>query len=220
MSLDVLPSLTPYRHRNSGAINAGASGDRGDRFTCRVALPRGPHEVGIHLRVVMPLSVGNGLGTRAGLVPLPLSHPTFAGHIAVVVGRGSKEEMVRPNTRGVIAAVTDEHAFRYRPVIERPREAMRSSRPIPELELAVSLPATRAAPFPALPEFGYVRLNRPVLVDLGPKEVRDTLEHSLAEPPRKVRGLGSSDRFQRSVDPFAFYHFSAENLNKTTRKAA
>lgn len=219
MSLDVLPCLPSDCHRNRGAINAGASGDRGDRLTRRVALPCGPHEVGIHLRVVMPLSVGDGLGTRAGLVPLPLSHATLSGHIAVVVGGGSKEEVIRPNTRGVVAAVANEHSVRHRAVIERPREAMRPSRPIPELELAVSLPATWTAPFPAIPDVGYVRLNRPILVDLGPKEVRDTLEHSLAEPPRKVRGLGPEKRCKRDSGPHVFYRNSAENPNKNGKKA-
>jgi hypothetical protein len=90
-----------------------------------------------------------------------MNRPPFRDHVSHVVGLIANKQMIRPNTRRIVATVKDEKAMRYRPATQNPRgvvgenstsSVLASTNPSVSIRIAVShilpAPITNSNPRP------------------------------------------------------------------------
>lgn len=144
----------------------------------------------------------------------------LSGHVRHVVSVSTEPQMRRVYTRRSIAVMKNVGPVgRNRANRKHPGQSMRQI--VLSADVMATVPVFKACrPYPARPAFRAALRDRAVPIDLLPEVIRCILPHSSVEPPSpRFRGQGRSGA-SNTLAVRSFYHFSAENLNKTTRKAA
>lgn len=147
--------------------------------------------------------------------------PPLSNHVIEVTLRCAEEEVRGPDAWAVVAAVADHESLRDRTLSEPPANTVRAlvlSGCDADCTITQREPAAR--PNPTRPEMRHMLRHGAVLVHFRPKPFFDTLSHSSVEPPcPRFRGQGRSG-VTSTLAVRLFYHHSAENLSKSTKKAA
>lgn len=102
--------------------------------------------------------------------------------VARIIQFGSKKKMGWICARRVVAAVQNKQLVRYWTDCEHPCDSMRTDIPlrVTTVENAVTVPVSKARPFPAWSKFWNMLWNLAVLIDVAPQPVRNCLRKSLA----------------------------------------
>lgn len=143
--------------------------------------------------------------------------PAFADHVVVIIGIGSKEQMLRSYTGRVIALVQHLYSFWDRTAMDFPRETMGSSGAMVVIipDSAVSVFIGVSCPRPALPGFvdlipepfkqwkptAFVGTEAPRMIS-APRMKR--VSAALAEPCyfKSTQGVNLHDRFANWLGSF------------------
>jgi hypothetical protein len=102
-----------------------------------------------------PISVGSALRVALGPMGSTTCLASFGHHIAHVVGLGSQKQVIRTDTRGVVASMTDHHVFRDRTVQHFPHKTVCHTRGLlsgghADGNYSIAVGVVRAVPDPTL----------------------------------------------------------------------
>lgn len=110
----------------------------------------------------------SGIEAGANLVTPSL----FTSHVPEVVGRGPREEVPRPTTRGMVTVVQDVHPVGDFPEMDTPRDAVSIGAPeAVDVDLTVPTANSCAGPDPAGTKVGTMLGDGTVTIDLRPEAV-------------------------------------------------
>lgn len=190
-----------------------------------LAVARSPRSTFRRLTRPVIVSSRPALGMQARSILVPATGPlaSLSVPVAVVVLLGPDPEVGGIHARGIVTAVQYVRGLGGDiSVHQDPREPMGPNRPTKICGESVPsiVPSTR--PQPARAKIRNVNENGPVLIDLAPESNADILLGSHRRVSSCHRDSGGQGRSgaTNTLAVRSFYQFSAENPNKSARKAA
>lgn len=169
----MFPGSTQNDRTNHGVAYAELAGKTPLLFASGSPRPDCQHLIGGQLGRVVRLSALPKIGINC-----PSVTPSLAVHVPVIVALVSQEEMLRTDTRRVIAGMEYVQAGGDVAICDNPGEAVSAVNPlIGRAEDAVPVGhGLCASPYPTRPQLGTVGGDGAVLIDAGP-EFRNVVCH-------------------------------------------
>ena len=116
--------------------------------TCCVTNPN--RLCGVMANLMVPVSIAPRQSLRMGLSAVSV----LSRRVRHVLLMGSQKKVVRPNTGGIIALMTDLDTDRNRAVVQHPGESVSLNHPLSVIKRAISLSVS--LPFPTLSNDSYL----------------------------------------------------------------